>query len=531
MSRLEQQLWASADILRGKMDASEYKNYLLGLVFYKYLSDLQLRAVFEEANGKPDEYPSRGVQFSELTDWYNDDAEELKNTMRRKLGFFIEPQYLFFTLRNQASKYEFQIDNLQTSFIELSRQGESFVGLFDDVDLRSTKLGSHAQQQSVTIMEVIKTLDEIDLFGHEGDVIGDAYEYLISQFAAGAGKKAGEFYTPQAVSKIISEIVSIGQEELAPFHIYDPTMGSGSLMLNIRQFLNSPEKVFFHGQELNTTTYNLARMNLILHSVDREQMRLSNADTLDADWPTDEPFLFNAVVMNPPYSANWSAADKFLSDPRFERYGKLAPKSKADFAFLLHGYYHLKDSGTMGIVLPHGVLFRGAAEGVIRKALLEMGAIEAVIGLPANIFYGTSIPTTVLILKKNRSGRDVLFIDASNDFEKQKNQNNLRPSDIKKIVDTYKKRESAPKYSHLADYEEIVRNDYNLNIPRYVDTFEEEELVDIVALSKKMVDLNVQIKQKEAEFLSLLDGLAVTDDTRELIEATKLIFAGSEAVL
>lgn len=524
MSRLEQQLWASADILRGKMDASEYKNYLLGLVFYKYLSDLELRAVYEEANGKPDEYPSRDIQFAELTDWYNDDAEELKNTMRRKLGYFIEPQYLFYMLRNKASKYEFQIDDLQTAFIELSRQGESFISLFDDVDLNSTKLGSHAQQKSTTIMELIKTLDEIDLFGHEGDVIGDAYEYLIAQFATGAGKKAGEFYTPQAVSKIISEIVSIGQEELAPFHIYDPAMGSGSLMLNIRQFLSNPEKVYFHGQELNTTTYNLARMNLILHNVDREQMRLNNGDTLDADWPTNEPFLFNAVVMNPPYSANWSASDKFLSDPRFERYGKLAPKSKADFAFLLHGYYHLKDSGTMGIVLPHGVLFRGAAEGVIRKVLLEIGAIVAVIGLPANIFYGTGIPTVILILKKNRESRDVLFIDASNDYEKQKNQNTLRQQDILKIVDAYKRRENIVKYAHLANFDEIVANDYNLNIPRYVDTFEEEEQIDILALGREMSDLNLQIKQKETDFLALLDEIAVTDETKELIEATKRMF-------
>ncbi|MCL2522408.1 MAG: type I restriction-modification system subunit M [Erysipelotrichales bacterium] len=519
MSRLEQQLWASADILRGKMDASEYKNYLLGLVFYKYLSDLELRAVYEEANGKTAEYPTREEQLAELMDWYNDNADELKSTMRRKLGYFIEPEYLFFTLRNKASNYA-----LQTAFTELSREDDNFTGLFDDVDLRSTKLGSHDQQRNITIMEVIKTLDEIDLFGHDGDVIGDAYEYLISQFAAGAGKKAGEFYTPQAVSKIISEIVSIGQEGLAPFHIYDPAMGSGSLMLNIRQFLNNPEKVYFHGQELNTTTYNLARMNLILHGVDHEQMRLNNGDTLDEDWPSDEPFLFNAVVMNPPYSALWSAADKFLSDPRFERYGKLAPKSKADFAFLLHGFYHLKDNGTMGIVLPHGVLFRGAAEGVIRKTLLEMGAIEAVIGLPANIFYGTSIPTVVLILKKNRQDRDVLFIDASNDFEKQKNQNVLRQQDIIKIIDAYKKRKNIEKYAHKASYDKIVSNDYNLNIPRYVDTFEEEEQIDIVALSKEIVELNLQIKQNEAEFLKLLYQLDVTDNTKDLIEATKKIF-------
>jgi len=233
---------------------------------------------------------------------------------------------------------------------------------------------------------------------------------------------------------------------------------------------------------------------------------------------------YNAVVMNPPYSANWSADDKFLSDPRFERFGKLAPKSKADFAFLLHGYYHLNEKGTMGIVLPHGVLFRGASEGIIRKTLLEMGAIDAVIGLPPNIFYGTSIPTVVLILKKNRNKRDVLFIDASKGFEKQKNQNNLRAEDIKKIVDTYKKRKSIPKYAHLASHDEIVSNDYNLNIPRYVDSFEEEEQIDIVTLCNEITDLNLQIKQNEKEFKYLLDKLNKTDKTRELINATKQIF-------
>ena len=457
-------------------------------------------------------------------DWHNDDAEDIKATISRKLGYFIEPDYLFYTLRKKASEYDFYLENLQNAFLELGKQGEHFTGLFDDVDLRSSKLGSTDQQRNITIAEVIKTLDEINLFGHEGDVIGDAYEYLIGQFAAGAGKKAGEFYTPQAVSRIISEIVSIGQENVAPFHIYDPAMGSGSLMLNIRQYVNNPLKVHYHGQELNTTTYNLGRMNLILHNVEQNQMRIRNGDTLDEDWPTDEPYLFNAVVRNPPYSANWSADNKFLSDSRFERFGKLAPKSKADFAFLLHGFYHLNDKGTMGIVLPHGVLFRGSAEGVIRKTLLEMGAIDAVIGLPPNIFYGTSIPTVVLILKKNRASRDVFFIDASNDFEKQKNQNNLRPEDIRKIIDAYKGRESISKYAHLATYEEITGNDYNLNIPRYVDTFEEEEPIDIVALSREMIDLNTQIKQNESEFLGLLDQLALTDESKELIEATKRIF-------
>jgi len=523
-AKLSTSLWASADILRGKMDASEYKNYLLGLVFYKYLSDQQLRAVYEEEHGKVAEFPGRDEQFAGLLEWHGDDADDIRDTISKKLGYFIEPNNLFYTLRKKAAEYDFQLPDLQNAFTELGRQGEHFTGLFDDVDLRSTKLGSTDQQRNVTISEVIKTLDEIDLFGHEGDVIGDAYEYLIGQFAAGAGKKAGEFYTPQAVSRIISEIVSIGQEDTAPFHIYDPAMGSGSLMLNIRRNVNNPQKVHYHGQELNTTTYNLGRMNLILHNVEQSQMRLRNGDTLDTDWPTDEPYLFNAVVMNPPYSAHWSADDKFLSDSRFERYGKLAPKSKADFAFLLHGFYHLNENGTMGIVLPHGVLFRGSAEGVIRKSLLEMGAIDAVIGLPANIFYGTSIPTVVLILKKNRANRDVFFIDASGEFEKQKNQNNLRSTDIQKIVDAYKKRANISKYAHLASFEEVVSNDYNLNIPRYVDTFEEEEQIDIIALSKEMTDLNKKIKQDESDFLELLDKLAITEETKDLIEATKRIF-------
>jgi len=526
MAELNTRLWASADILRGKMDASEYKNYLLGLVFYKYLSDQQLRAIYEEENGKVSEYPDREIQFAGLLEWYNEDADDVRQIMSKKLGYFIEPDYLFYILQKKASNFEFQISDLQNAFIELGRQGEQFTGLFDDVDLTSTKLGSNAQQRNVTVTEVIKTLDEVDLFGHGGDVIGDAYEYLIGQFAAGAGKKAGEFYTPQTVSKIISEIVAIGQEDIAPFHVYDPAMGSGSLMLNIRSFLSRPSFVHYHGQELNTTTYNLARMNLILHNVEQTQMRLQNGDTLDEDWPTDEPYLFNAVVMNPPYSAVWSADPKFMGDARFEPYGKLAPKSKADFAFLLHGFYHLKEKGTMGIVLPHGVLFRGSAEGTIRKTLLERGAIYAVIGLPPNIFYGTSIPTVVLILKKGReqNGRDVLFIDASNDYEKQKNQNNLRPEDIKRIIDAYKARRNISKFAYLASFDEIVANDYNLNIPRYVDTFEEEKQIDIVALSKEMIDLNSKIKKSETEFLGLLDQLALTDETRDIIEATKRIF-------
>lgn len=524
---LEQQLWASADILRGKMDASEYKNYLLGLIFYKYLSDLELREVYEQENGQTEAFPERSVLFQVLMDWYTEDPNEVTDIIRLNKGYFIKPDQLFYSFRKQAETYAFNLTDLQAGFNELERQGEEFSGLFADIDLNSTKLGANAQQRNVTLTQVIRALDEINLFEHEGDVIGDAYEYLIGQFAAGAGKKAGEFYTPQAVSQIISQITAIGQETRAPFHIYDAAMGSGSLMLNIRRYLSNPDQIHYHGQELNTTTFNLARMNLILHGVDKERMRLKNGDTLDSDWPMEEPHQFDSVVMNPPYSANWSADDKFLSDPRFERYGKLAPKSKADFAFLLHGFYHLKDSGTMGIVLPHGVLFRGAAEGTIRQGLLETGAIDAVIGLPANIFYGTSIPTTVIILKKNRTQRDVLFIDASNDFEKQKNQNILTEEHIQKIISAYKVRQELEKYAHVASFEEIKENDFNLNIPRYVDTFEEEEEIDLVQVNQDLGQLNQEIKAQEAELLAMMQEFAITEESKAIIDSMTQLLGGS----
>ena len=308
------------------------------------------------------------------------------------------------------------------------------------------------------------------------------------------------------------------------FSVYDPTMGSGSLMLNVRKYLLFPDSVKYHGQELNTTTYNLAKMNLILHGVDSENMNLRNGDTLNVDWPTDEPYLFDGVLMNPPYSAKWSSDKSFLDDSRFNRYGRLAPKSKADFSFLLHGFYHLKDTGTMAIVLPHGVLFRGAAEGEIRKKLLEDGSIDAVIGMPANLFFGTSIPTTVIILKKNRTTRDVFFIDASKQFTKVKNQNKLSKDHIDTIVEAYKKREDVEKFAHLATFDEIKENDFNLNIPRYVDTYEEEEPIDILELSKEILDIDAQIKDTEAQLLSMLDELQVTNDSKAIIEATKAVF-------
>ena len=525
-AELNQKLFSAADNLRSKMDASEYKNYLLGLIFYKYLSDKLLEKVVELADESLAEYntPEKQTQLYRELLADEDSKSDLIETLVDTLGYDIEPDFLFNVLTSEAKQNIFQLNDLNKAFIDLSTKYSQFNGLFDDVDLKSKKLGADDQQRTITISEVLKKLNDVDVLGHNGDIIGDAYEFLISQFASEAGKKAGEFYTPHEVSDMMARIAAIGQEDKQLFSVFDPTMGSGSLMLNIRNYLNYPESVKYHGQELNTTTFNLAKMNLILHGVDNEDIRLRNGDTLNKDWPTDEPYTFDSVVMNPPYSAKWSADDTFLDDSRFNKYGKLAPKSKADFAFLLHGFYHLKDSGTMAIVLPHGVLFRGAAEGVIRQKLLEDGSIDTVIGMPANLFFGTTIPTTVIILKKNRTSRDVLFIDASKDFLKGKNQNKLTLENIDKVVETYKNREDIEKYAHVASFEEIKENDFNLNIPRYVDTFEEKEEVNIIELGKELVALNQQIKEAENDFLVMLDELAVTDDTRDIIEATKAVF-------
>lgn len=525
-AELNQKLFSAADNLRSKMDASEYKNYLLGLIFYKYLSDKLLEKVVELADESLTEYntPEEQTQLYRELLADEDSKSDLIETLVDTLGYDIEPDFLFNILTSEAKQNIFQLNDLNKAFIDLSTKYSQFNGLFDDVDLKSKKLGADDQQRNITISEVLKKLNDVDVLGHNGDIIGDAYEFLISQFASEAGKKAGEFYTPHEVSDMMARIAAIGQEDKQLFSVFDPTMGSGSLMLNIRNYLNYPESVKYHGQELNTTTFNLAKMNLILHGVDNEDIRLRNGDTLNKDWPTDEPYTFDSVVMNPPYSAKWSADDTFLDDSRFNKYGKLAPKSKADFAFLLHGFYHLKDSGTMAIVLPHGVLFRGAAEGVIRQKLLEDGSIDTVIGMPANLFFGTTIPTTVIILKKNRTTRDVLFIDASKDFLKGKNQNKLTAENLEKVVETYKNRTNVEKYAHVASFEEIKENDFNLNIPRYVDTFEEQEEIDIVDLGKELVSLNKQIKEAENDFLAMLDELAVTDESRDIIEATKAVF-------
>ncbi|MCD4647015.1 restriction endonuclease subunit M [Bacillus mycoides] len=525
-AELNQRLFSAADNLRSKMDASEYKNYLLGLIFYKYLSDKLLEKVVELADESCEEYniPNKQTELYMELLADEDTKNDLIETLIDTLGYDIEPEYLFNVLANQAKQNTFQLNDLNRGFIQLSTNYDQFNGLFDDVDLQSKKLGADDQQRNVTITEVLKKLDDVDVIGHDGDVIGDAYEFLISQFASEAGKKAGEFYTPHMVSDMMAQIVTIGQEDKKLFSVFDPTMGSGSLMLNVRNYLSYPDSVKYHGQELNTTTYNLAKMNLILHGVDKGDMRLRNGDTLNKDWPTNEPYTFDSVLMNPPYSAKWASDDTFLDDSRFNRYGKLAPKSKADFAFLLHGFYHLKDSGTMAIVLPHGVLFRGAAEGVIRKKLLEDGSIDAVIGMPANLFFGTSIPTTVIILKKNRTTRDVLFIDASNEFTKEKNQNKLSKENIDKIVETYKKREDVEKYAHIATFDEIKENDFNLNIPRYVDTFEEEAPVDMASVGSTIKDIRKEKAELESSLYDMISSLQFDEENAEWIKGALEVF-------
>lgn len=501
-------LWAGADILRGKMDANEYKNYLLGIVFYKYLSDTFLTHVYDLLNDKKPESMTEAQAAYEQA-YETEDREDLLEDIKESYHYTIEPELTYTKLAEAANNNAFQREMLKKAFNNVEQSDPIFANLFADVDLYSTRLGAGEQKQSATISELVKKINEVDLLDYDGDVLGDAYEYLIGQFASETGKKAGEFYTPQAVSQILTRVAIQGQEDKRGLLVYDAAMGSGSLLLNARKFSHNPDYIRYFGQELSTTTFNLARMNMFLHGVDPENQTLRNADTLDADWPTDEETDFDMVLMNPPYSAKWTAAQGFLNDSRFSGYGVLAPKSKADYAFLLHGYYHLKNSGTMAIILPHGVLFRGAAEGKIRQKLVDSGAIYAVIGLPANLFYNTSIPTTIIALKKNRDGRDILFIDASSEFVKGKKQNSMSVENIDHIIKLYTDRTDVDKQAHLATYEEIKANDYNLNIPRYVDTFEQEEQIEPEDVRREMVDIDGEIGQTLQSLNAMLTELGL----------------------
>lgn len=497
--KLRAQLWAVANTLRGNMSASDFMYFSLGFIFYKYLSEKIELFVNEELE-------EDGLTFMQA--WNGNDTElkdVVKESCVENLGYFIQPEYLFSTIIAMIDRKENILPSLERSLkrIEDSTLGQEseddFGGLFSDIDLASPKLGRTSDDKNKLVSEILVALNGID-FGlkeaDEIDILGDAYEYMISQFAAGAGKKAGEFYTPQEVSEILAEIVTTGKTRLKD--VYDPTCGSGSLLL--RTAKNGKADVIY-GQEKNPTTFNLCRMNMLLHGIKYNDFEIWNGDTLEADELGDKQF--DAVIANPPFSATWSAANKFNSDDRFSAAGVLAPQSKADYAFILHMIYHLNDSGTMACVAPHGVLFRGSSEGKIRQFLIEKkNYIDAIIGLPSNIFYGTSIPTCILVMKKCRKEDDnILFIDASKEFEKIKTQNKLRKDHIEKIIETYRTRSEIEKYSHCATLQEIKDNDYNLNIPRYVDTFEEEEEIDIhavmheiKALEAKRADLDKEIE-------------------------------------
>lgn len=499
-------LWSGADILRGKMDANDYKNYLLGIIFYKYLSDTFLYKVYDLKEDKvPESMEQAQKAYEEI--YASEDRDALLEEVKEDYHYIIEPSLTFTKLADDVNTNQFQRENLKKAFNAVETSDAIFAGLFADVDLYSNKLGSAEQKQSDTIADLIKVINTADLMNHDGDILGDAYEYMIGQFASETGKKAGEFYTPQAVSQLLTQIAIQGQENKEGLTVYDPAMGSGSLLLNAKKYSKYPGYIRYFGQELMTSTYNLARMNMFLHGVAPENQHLKNGDTLDADWPTDEPTDFDMVLMNPPYSANWKPVEGFLHNPRFEDYGVLAPKSKADYAFLLHGFYHLKSSGTMAIVLPHGVLFRGGAEKTIRQTLLKNGSIYAVIGLPANLFYNTSIPTTVIVLKKGRDGRDVLMIDASQQFSKEKKKNLMTPENIAHILKLYLDRTDAEKEAHLASYEEIEKNDFNLNIPRYVDTFEPEPEISLSELADDMKKTNAEIAESKESLLSMMKEL------------------------
>ena len=505
-AELHKQLWAIANDLRGNMDASEFKDFILSIIFYRYLSENLLTVIEQEyLNDDKLTYPEA---------WKKKDVREAlieELTENSDIGYLIEPQFLFSEMVNLIKQGRFDISVMSEAIKKLSQSTigkssqEDFDGLFEDMDLNSNKLGKGEKERSDKLGKIILKVSDID-FSHgdaEIDVLGDAYEYLIGQFAANAGKKAGEFYTPQAVSEILARVVTLGKKEIKD--VYDPTCGSGSLLLRISQHAKIGK---YYGQELNSTTYNLARMNMMLHKVPFNRFDIYQGDTLENPCDRHAMMKFEAVVANPPYSAKWSGDDKFLQDERFSAYGRLAPDGKADYAFVQHMIHHLSDNGTMAVVLPHGVLFRGGAEEVIRTYLVkDKNYLDAIIGLPDNLFYGTTIPTTILIFKKCKVDDKVLFIDASNEFKKDKNHNVLLPEHIEKILSTYEKRKVIEKYSHLASLKEIEENEFNLNIPRYVDTFEEEAPIDIVAVRADLKRLNKEIEETKKEINKFLDEL------------------------
>lgn len=519
--QLEKQLWNIADALRSKMNADEYRNYILGFIFFKYLSERML----DFANKQLERAPIKSyTAIPEETAEGDKYMEVMRKKALKTLGYFLKPSQLFSTLvargtaktedaqevegendeeeDNASMPDNFILEDLRNVLrhIENSTQGtdseKDFINLFEDINLNSTKLGRTVKARNKIIVDVLRNLSMIDfkLDEVDADVLGDAYEYLIGEFASGAGKKAGEFYTPQQVSKILARIVTTGKTRLRS--VYDPTCGSGSLLLRVAKEAQVDD---FYGQEQNPTTYNLCRMNMILHGVHFSKFDIHNDDTLENPSPHHQDMRAEAVVANPPFSAHWSQSKVFMIDDRFSQYGKLAPRTKADFAFVQHMIHHLHENGTMACVLPHGALFRGSSEAHIREYLIkDRNYLDAIIGLPANIFYGTSIPTCILVFKKCREkGENVVFIDASQHFEKGKNQNNLSDEHVEKIISTYQERKPIEKYSHVATLAEIAENEYNLNIPRYVDTFEEEAPIDLAEVSQALKQLNLEMAETD----------------------------------
>ena len=483
--QLASKIWESANKMRSKIEANEYKDYILGFIFYKFLSDKELKYL------KENDYEDADIR--ELTE---EDVDAVKD-IQTSIGYFIAYENLFSTWLEMGS--DFEVDNVRTALSAFTRlisesHKKVFDKIFDTLQSGLSKLGDSSKSQTKAVSDLIYLIKDIPMDGKQDyDVLGFVYEYLISNFAANAGKKAGEFYTPHEVSVLMSEIVAEHLKDRDKIEIYDPTSGSGSLLINIgkslSKYMDNSNGIKYYAQELKENTYNLTRMNLVMRGIIPSNIYARNGDTLEDDWPyfddadpiaSYDPLYVDAVVSNPPYSQNWNPSGKEM-DPRYAGYG-IAPKSKADYAFLLHDLYHLKPDGIMNIVLPHGVLFRGGEEGEIRKNLIENNKIDAIIGLPSNIFFGTGIPTIVMVLKQKRTNDDVLIIDASKGFIKEGKNNKLRDSDIKKIVDIFKNRLSIDKYSKVVSRDEIRQNDYNLNIPRYVDSSEKAESWDIYAL-------------------------------------------------
>ena len=517
--KLGKTLWDVANELRGSMMADDFRDYMLSFLFLRYLSDSYEQSAQKELGS---EYPivefneeSKNLQKNALQVWYDNNPSDIdlfEGQMRKKIHYVIKPKYLWSSIselsRTQSDEL---LDTLQKGFkhIETESFGTSFKGLFSEINLDSEKLGKNYSERNALLAKVINTIaKKLSENNADSDDLGDAYEYLISQFAAGSGQKAGEFYTPQMISTILSRIVTLDCQDPTTGKkkridkVLDFACGSGSLLLNVRREMKDYAIGKIYGQEKNITTYNLARMNMLLHGVKDTEFEIHHGDSLANDWDIlneqnpAKKMQFDAVVANPPFSLRWDPTEETAKDFRFSRYG-VAPKSAADFAFLLHGFHFLSDNGTMAIILPHGVLFRGGKEEVIRKKLLEDDNIDAVIGLPANLFYSTGIPVCILVLKKCRKNDKILFINASGEehYEKGKRQNYLRDEDVKKIVETYQFRKEEPRFSRLVSLAEIKENDYNLNITRYVNLSIDEKPVDLEAVAKQLHETDAKIEE------------------------------------